>query len=381
MRGLRFNRPEQGLGLRFLAHNPWRLAGAIAGVAMAVVIMFVELGLLMGVLQSQAMVASRMDADLVVMDVARIDLHKWTGVRAIRLNQIGAFDGVEKVVPIYQGTMGLRNPPDLAIRRIVVFAFPPDDVPFVVGDPQAVARALRRPGAVVFDRLSRDIYGPIKQGADVELDGRLYRIAGFVALGADVVNDGAVMMSEGDWLSRHPGDTPIMGAIRLQPGADVQKVRAAIVAALPTDITVMTPADLRAREFSYTLKTAPIGILFGVGMLAGLVIGAITCYQILFNEIVDRLAQYATLRAMGFSDTFFRRVILEQALALSLTGFAVGAGLSFAAYAYLARATALAVRFDMVSLVFILLLTVGMTVLAGLFALKPVARVDPAALY
>ena len=50
---------------------------------------------------------------------------------------------------------------------------------------------------------------------------------------------------------------------------------------------------------------------------ARLVIGAITCYQILFNEIVDRIKQYATLKAMGFSNAFLRRIILEQALLLS----------------------------------------------------------------
>ncbi len=206
-------------------------------------------------------------------------------------------------------------------------------------------------------------------------------MAGFVSLGPDVVNDGAVVMSEGDWLSSHPNDQPIMGAIRLEPGADVGATRKRILAALPKDITVMTPAKVRSREFLFTLRAAPIGILFGIGMLAGLVIGAITCYQILFNEIVDRFAQYATLRAMGFPDAFFRRVILEQAVFLSLGGFVAGALLAWIAYAYLAYATSLAVRFDLFSLVFIFLLTVGMTVMAGLFALKPVAHADPASLY
>ena len=381
MNVLRLQTAEQGLGLRFLAHNPVRLAAAVAGVAVAVLIMFVELGLLLGVLNSQAMVASRINGDLVVMDQARVDLHKWTDVRDIRLHQIAAVPGVADVVPIYQGTMGLRNPPDKAIRRIVVFAFPANDVPFDIGKAEKISRVLRVPGSVLYDRLSRPIFGPIRRGQDIELDGTLYTMAGFVSLGPDVVNDGAVVMSEGDWLSRHPGDQPIMGAIRLERGADVADVQARILAALPKDITVMTPAKVRSREFLFTLKAAPIGILFGIGMLAGLVIGAITCYQILFNEIVDRFAQYATLRAMGFSDAFFRRVILEQAVLLSLGGFVAGALLSWIAYVYLAHATSLAVRFDLFSLVFVLLLTVGMTVMAGLFALKPVAHADPASLY
>jgi putative ABC transport system permease protein len=233
----------------------------------------------------------------------------------------------------------------------------------------------------LYDRLSRPIFGPIRRGHDIELDGLRYRVAGFVSLGPDVVNDGAVVMSEGDWLSRHPSDQPIMGAIRLKPGIAVAAAQARILAALPKDITVMTPDQVRDREFAFTLRAAPIGILFGIGMLAGLVIGAITCYQILFNEIVDRLAQYATLRAMGFSDRFFRRVILEQAVLLSLGGFAAGAVLAWIAFVYLTHVTSLAVGLDAVSLLFILVLTVGMTVMAGWFALKPVSRADPASLY
>jgi len=372
---------EQGLGLRFLAHNPLRLAAALAGVAVAVVIMFVELGLLLGVLNSQAIVASRLDADLVVMNRARVDLHKWTDVNDIRLHQIAAQPGVADVIPIYQGTMGFRNPPDLSVSRIIVFAFPANDVPFDIGNPEKISQVLRVPGSVLFDRLSRPIYGEVKRGKDIELDGALFKMAGFVSFGADVVNDGAVVMSEGDWLSRHPGDQPIMGAIRLRPGVSVADARDRIVAALPEDITVMTPGQVRSREFVFTLKAAPIGLLFGIGMLAGLVIGAITCYQILFNEIVDRFAQYATLRAMGFSDRFFRRVILEQAVMLSLGGFFAGAALAWIAYVYLAYATSLAIRFDAFSLVFVLVLTVAMTVMAGLFALKPVAHADPASLY
>ncbi|HVZ68341.1 MAG TPA: FtsX-like permease family protein [Rhizomicrobium sp.] len=375
------NSAEWGLGLRFLGHNPLRLAAALSGVAVAVVIMFVELGLLLGVLNSQAMVASRLDADLVVMNRARVDLHKWTNVDGIRLNQIAAEPDVAQVIPIYQGTMGFRNPPDLSIRRIVIFAFPANEVPFDIGNPEKISNVLRIPGSVLFDRLSRPIYGEIRRGQDVELDGTLFRMAGFVSLGPDVVNDGAVVMSEGDWLSRHPNDQPIMGAVRLRPGTDVHEARARILAALPDDVIVMTPDEVRSREFAFTLKAAPIGILFGIGMLAGLVIGAITCYQILFNEIVDRFAEYATLRAMGFSSRFFRRVILEQAAFLSLGGFLAGAALTWIAYLYLAYATSLAVGFDVFSSVFVLMLTVGMTVMAGLFALRPVAEADPASLY
>ncbi|MGY9106125.1 MAG: hypothetical protein ACKVG0_06280, partial [Alphaproteobacteria bacterium] len=110
---------------------------------------------------------------------------------------------------------------------------------------------------------------------------------------------------------------PIMGVIRLSQGANPDEVRANLAASLPDDVSVFTPDELHQREISFTLRSAPLGFLFGIGMFAGLVIGSITCYQILFNEIVDRLKQYATLKAMGFSNGFLRGLIVEQALLLA----------------------------------------------------------------
>lgn len=116
-------------------------------------------------------------------------------------------------------------------------------------------------------------------------------------------------------------------------------------------------------------------------MLAGLVIGTITCYQVLFNEVTDRLRQYATLKAMGFSDLFLRRTILEQALLLSCLGFAIGLGFAIAAYGYVAQQSALTVQMSTTMALVVFGLTVAMCVIAGLLAVQRVATADPAALY
>jgi len=374
-------RASLGIGIRLIAFNPLRLLGAFAGVGVAVAVMFIEFGLLMGILNSQALMATLIRGDLVVLDEGRTDLHKWDRLSRIRLNQIAAAHGVGDVIPIYQDTVGLRDPETNAVRRILVIAFPPEDLPIAIGDAQEIAAALRVQNTILFDRRSRPIYAAMNLGGEAELNGQSYRVGGFVDLGPDIVHDGAVIMSDASWFARSPNAQPIMGVIRLDGGADLEDVRGRLVASLPDDVAIFTPAELRRREFEFTLRSAPIGFLFGIGMLAGLVIGAITCYQILFNEIVDRLKQYATLKAMGFSEMFLRGVILEQALLLSLGGFGGGILLAWGAYAYIADRTALAMRLGSFDIGLILVLATAMCIIAGFLALRRVTEADPADLF
>jgi putative ABC transport system permease protein len=234
---------------------------------------------------------------------------------------------------------------------------------------------------VLYDRRSRPIFGSIEAGKDVTLDAKSFHVGGFVDIGPDIVNDGAMVMSDGSYLAQNPTVKPIMGAVRLAPGTDKERIKRQIAEQLPKDISVFTPQEVRSREVAFTLRSAPIGILFGIGMLAGLVIGSITCYQILFNEIMDRIKQYAMLKAMGFSDGFLRRIILEQAILLSCGGFVFGIGVAWLVYTYVAGETLLAVQMSIFSGASVFVLATVMSIVAGLFALRRVATADPAELY
>ena len=64
--------------------------------------------------------------------------------------------------------------------------------------------------------------------------------------------------------------------------------------------------------------------MFGVGSVLGFVVGVVICYQILYMDVMDHLPQFATLKAIGYRDGFLRRVVLQEALILSLAGFLPG---------------------------------------------------------
>jgi len=373
--------PDTGLGLLFATFHRGRLDAAIGGIAMAVLVMFVELGLMVGILRSEAGLAGLIDGDLVIMNATRDTLHEWTRIPSVRLAQAAAVPGVRDAAPVFESGMLLRNPPDISVHRINAFGMRPQSPPLKIADPEVVRRALTRPDGVMFDSLSRDIYGPITLGRRLLLDGRPFEVAGAARIGPDLIMDGAVVISEGAWLAADPGAQPVMGVVRLQDGADLTTVRERLRQALPYDVSIMTPDEIFWREVRFTFRSAPIGIIFGVGVAAGAFIGGVICYQIMFNEVTDLRKELSTLKAMGFGNGFFRRLILEQAYLLAGAGFLVGLLGASVAYGFLASHTGLAMTLDWRAVLFVAVPAALMAHMGGLFALRHLSGFDPAELY
>lgn len=76
-----------------------------------------------------------------------------------------------------------------------------------------------------------------------------------------------------------------------------------------------------SRVQEYWAKRTPIGFISGAGMVVGLFVGAIVVYQILYTDVNDHLKEYATSKAIGFRDSFFVGVILQEAFILALIAF------------------------------------------------------------
>ena len=64
---------------------------------------------------------------------------------------------------------------------------------------------------------------------------------------------------------------------------------------------IMTRQELIDREENYFVNVKPVGIMFRVGMLVAFIVGAVILYQILASEITNRLKEFATMKAMGYS--------------------------------------------------------------------------------
>src|SRR5216117_2012968 len=87
--------------------------------------------------------------------------------------------------------------------------------------------------------------------------------------------------------------------------------------------------------------TTPIGYVFSFGVVMGLVVGAIIVYQILFADVSDHLAEYATLKAMGYPNSYLFGVVFQEAIILAALGYVPGIAITLALYRVAGDATKL----------------------------------------
>ena len=268
--------------------------------------------------------------------------------------------------------------------------FDPTDEGFsLIGEEEHI-RALRHPDRILFDRLSRSEFGPVArqwdagERIDTEINGRDVRVVGMFELGTSFGIDGSIVTSDLNFRRIFPERSASrieLGLINVDEGADPVRVQAAIRESIPGDVRVLTRAEFIQHEVDYWAQSTPIGYVFGLGVAMGLAVGVIVVYQILFSDVQDHLREYATLKAMGYSNVFLGRIVLSEAVLLAVIGFIPGLGISLLVYGQASEATNLPMLMTPERGGQVLLLTIAMCAGSGLLALRKLRSADPAEVF
>jgi len=375
------------LGWMQLKHQKMRLLVALAGIAFAVILICMQLGFRASLFESAARYQQRLDYDIVLFGRESPIIVNPRSFSSRRLYQTLAVEGVESVVPLYVAPASWRNPETNEVRTIFVVGLSPaNDVLHTPGVSEQLGK-LKRRDVFLYDALSRPEYGPIAESfragesVSLEVNNRTMRLVGLYEMGTSFGIDGAMLTSDDNFLRLFPQRqrTQIdLGLLKLAPGTDLKQVQAAIRELVPQDVLVLTKAEFISREKAYWNSTTPIGYVFAFGAVMGFVVGAIIVYQILFADVSDHLAEYATLKAMGYSNRFVSGVVIQQAVILALLGYLPGLAISMWLYKNAAEATQLPIVMTPERGVTVLLLTILMCMISGLIALRKVRSLDPA---
>ncbi|HEY9644530.1 MAG TPA: ABC transporter permease, partial [Coleofasciculaceae cyanobacterium] len=103
--------------------------------------------------------------------------------------------------------------------------------------------------------------------------------------------------------------------------------------------------------------------------------------QILYSSVADHLKEFATLKAMGVPDRVVYSIIIQQALLMSILGYAPSLALCMALGAWTFATQGITILITPIAATGILGITIFMCVGSALFAIQKVTRVDPAIVF
>ena len=373
-----------------LTRQPVRLAVALAGIAFAGILMFMQLGFRDGLFDASVTIHRLFDTDLVLISPRSSSSVSMAGFPRRRLVQAMADPDVEGITPVHWNLLLWRNPDTKATRSILTLGFEPADPLFTDPSLAPKAKLLQDRGRVLFDELSRPEFGPVAEWfrggrtVESEINGKKVRVAGLVGLGTSFGADGNLLTSQETYLQLLPNTPPgsiEVGLVRLRAGADADEVVERLKRDLPDDVSVLTKAGFIAFEQDYWRSSTSIGFIFTLGAAMGFVVGCVIVYQILYSDVSDHLPEYATLMAMGYRLPTLLGVVAREGMLLAVFGYlpayAAGQGL----YLLVRNATQLPVSMNLTRALTVFIMILVMCMGSATLAMRRLGDADPAEIF
>ena len=373
-----------------LSRQPLRLLVAVAGISFAGILMFMQLGFRDGLFDASVTVHRLLDADLVLISPRSKSSISMSGFPKRRLIQALAQKEVLSVAPVNLNYLLWRNPENLKTRSILALGFNPEDSLLIDEKFKAKAEALKNPGRVLFDTLSRPEFGPIEEwfsngrSVETEVAGKRVKVEGLVELGPSFGADGNLITSRETFLrllSGNPKGSIEIGLIKLSAESDHQFIKNILNKSLPNDVRVLTKKEFIDFEKNYWRDSTAIGFIFSLGALMGFVVGCVVVYQILYSDVSDHLPEYATLMAMGYRLKTLLFVVAREGFLLAIFGYLPAYISGQILYSVIRDSTKLPISMDLSKSVLIFILILIMCMGSAAIAMRKLVDADPAEIF
>jgi putative ABC transport system permease protein len=313
------------IALKTLLSDRSKLLTALLGVVFAVVLVNVQGGLFMGLIRKASLLVEQGSADVWVghRKMHNVDFPHEVPRRWV--HRIKSIPGVSRAVPYLVGH-SVMTLPDGGFEPVLVIGCDPTTL---VGSTNAAfgcdPAAIRQADGVIVDRCDADKLGNPQLGDLREIGRRRARVVDFSegVLGFLVTPYVFTTIDRAAEYLDRPNDEASYFLVQLAPGADIDAVCATIKERLP-EVEAYSRNEYAQLSIAYWMQRTGLGISFGAATALGLLVGLAIVAQTLYASVLDRLAEFGALKAIGAGELQIFSIVLTQAFALALVGSALG---------------------------------------------------------
>ncbi len=370
--------------LQTLWHEKARYASGVLAVTFSAVLIALQCGLLLGLFKITSIPIDNTTADL------------WVGSTAVSSVDLGKPIPISYVTRV-SGLEGVGHP-ELYIANFANFTKSSGgtELCFLLGsklDGNAAGtatlltyeqrEALTMRNAIIVDESDVKRLGlNTTDGAEPKINGHKVRLVGTVkglkSLAAPWIfcNLDTARLLMGPML---PPDHVTYLLARCDSPERARAVAAELRAQYPTDMIVYTSEEFSYGSRMYWLTRTKAGLAIGYAALLGLIVGMVITAQTLYSATAANAKEFAILLALGIPRWRISMMVLTQSFWVGIIGISL-------AYPICLGLRYLAVQFNTdVDMRWEIMtgtaaITVGMALLAGIFALRSVRQIEPMSL-
>jgi len=371
------------LARRNLFHDRIRFAVTLTGIVFALVLIIIQFGLFLGFTTTTSNNIDHSGADIWIVfhGVGYFDTGRMFSER--KFYEVLSVPGVRQAEKYIQNFAYWKKP-DGGVENVQVIGFHPGSG---LGEPWNVVEgsvlAVKLEDGVIVDELYKEKLGVSKIGDRVEIGDHRARVVGFTRGIRSFTTSPFVYTSFKNALNytrpEAREDQLAYILVTVAPGVRSREVLESLRARL-TDVDIYTREEFSRRTRFYWMFTTGAGLAVLTAALMGLVVGVAVVAQTIYAATMDHIREYGTLKAMGATNGYLYRVLIEQAAWSAVLGYAFA---MFAAH-FIVQASekgGALILLPPAMKIAMLVLAVFMCIAAALVSINKVTRLDPAMVF
>ena len=370
------------LATKSLLHDKLRFLITVIGVAFAVTLVFVQVGLFLGLMDNASLTIEQIDADLWITshNTPNVDFaHAFPETYVKRVRSIPGVARADNLIVWFMNA----NLPNGAVEGTEVYALEDFSAwSFPQGVVEGDLSDLRRGPYMVLDDSAKKRWGAFAVNDYREVLGRRLKIIGRTIDAKSFTTTPLTFMDLR--LAQALNESDLRGnttyiLIKLAPGADAEAVRAEIGRRLPYN-DVYTKAEWAKRSRSYWIESTGLGLNMYITVFLGCLVGIVVVAQTLYTSTMEHIREFGTVKAIGGGNRDIYLILGKQATIAAVAGFAVGALQAFALRPVMAKIDLkLIIPTELYALV--LLGSIALCLSAAVVSFRKVASIDPALVF
>lgn len=314
------------LGLKTLLHDKVRFLITVSGVAFAVTLVLVQVGLFVGLLDNSTITIRKLDADLWITSKNSPNLDFVHQFPESNLYRARSVPGVARADNLILSFMQVSLPTG-AEETSIVYAM--DDfkrwgIPWQISEGSV--DDLKRGAFVMFDESASKRFGAFQVGDYREVNGQRLKVIGKSREAKSFTTTPIAFM---DFRRAQELQPELLGGktsyivVKLAAGANLASVKAELERKLPYN-DIYTSAAWAERSRGYWVENTGIGFNAFLTVFLGCLVGVVVVAQTLYTSTMEHLKEFGTVKAIGGSNLDIYRMLGKQATVAAVIGFVLG---------------------------------------------------------